>query len=231
MTLSFETPDGQRITPVIERLILSGFAGRSTEDVEHHIAEMARQGVPRPPQIPMFWPVLPHLLTQGHEVSVYGDETTPEVEYVLFTWRNDLYVTLGNDQCDIAVEAHGWSERSKNLCQKTLARHAWPVTDVLPHWDELELTLSCNGELLQKDMLSALIEPRTLLEKVSAADGLQNGGRMVFSGTIATKGQLPKPPYDVAMLIRDPVRDREIAHAFRVTALTALHAQPLGSPD
>ena len=105
------------------------------------------------------------------------------------------------------------------------------MTDVLPHWDELELTLSCNGELLQKDMLSALIEPRTLLEKVSAADGLQNGGRMVFSGTIATKGQLPKPPYDVAMLIRDPVRDREIAHAFRVTALTALHAQPLGSPD
>ena len=152
----------------------------------------------------MFWPVLPHLLTQGDEVAVYGHETTPEVEYVLFTWRDELYVTLGNDQCDIAVEAHGWSERSKNLCQKTVARQAWPVVDVLPHWDELELTLTCNGDLLQQDMLSALIEPHTLLEKVSAADGPQNGGRMVFSGTIATKGQLPNPPYDVAMRIAIP---------------------------
>jgi hypothetical protein len=231
MNLSFETPDGERTTPVIERLILSGFAGRSTEDVEHHIAEMARQGVPRPPQIPMFWPVLPHLLTQGKEVAVYGHETTPEVEYVLFTWRDELYVTLGNDQCDIGVEAHGWSERSKNLCQKTVARQAWPVADVLPHWDELELTLICNGELLQQDRLSALIAPHTLLEKVSAVDGPQNGRRMIFSGTIATKGQLPSPPYDVAMRLHDPVRGREIAHAFRVTALTALHGPASGSPD
>jgi len=230
MNLSFETPGGERITLVIERLLLSGFAGRSTEDVEHHIAEMARQGVPRPPQIPMFWPVLPHLLTQGDEVAVYGHETTPEVEYVLFTWRNELYVTLGNDQCDIEVEAHGWSERSKNLCQKTVARQAWRVADELAHWDELELTLTCNGELLQQDRLSALIRPETLLEKVSAADGPQNDGRMIFSGTIATQGRRPKPPYDVAMRLRDPVRGREIARGFRVTALTPLGPAP-GSPD
>lgn len=229
MILSFGTSRGERIAPEINRLILTGFAGRSTKDVEHHIEEMARQGVPRPPRIPMFWPVLPHLLTQGTEVAVYGQETTPEVEFVLFTWRRDIYVTLGNDQCDIEIEARGLSEKSKNLCQKTVARQAWPVADVLPHWDELELTLTCNGTLQQQDRLSALIRPHTLLEKVSAADGRQNEGRMIFSGTIASQGQLPPPPYDVAMSLRDPVRGQEIAHTFRITTLLALD-EP-GSPD
>lgn len=36
-----------------------------------------------------------------------GPKTTPEVEFVLFTWRRDIYVTLGNDQCDIEIEARG----------------------------------------------------------------------------------------------------------------------------
>lgn len=222
MRLIFETPGGGRINPEIDRLILSGFAGRHTPDVEHHIEEMAQQGVPRPARIPMFWPVLPHLLTQGQEVAVYGGETTPEVEYVLFDWKGTLYVTLGNDQCDIEVEAKLSGEKSKNLCPKTVAKIAWPLAEVLPHWDALELMLSCRGELLQRDKLAALIRPEILLEKIAAVDGPQSAGRMIFSGTIASIGQLPPPPYELSMRLRDPVLGREIAHEFNVTALLPL---------
>lgn len=222
MTLTFEVPGSAPVSPVIDRLILAGFAGRSASEVEHHVAEMARQGVPRPPRIPMFWPVLPHLLSQGHDVPVYGLETTPEVEYVLFTWRGERYVTLGNDQCDIEVEARLSAEKSKNLCYKTVAPVAWRMSEVLAHWDRLELELSCDGSLLQQDRLAALIRPETLLEKVAAVDGAHHEGRMIFSGTLATIGTRPPPPYDVAMRLADPVLGREITHRFRVSALLPL---------
>lgn len=222
MALSFLTSSHGRIEPAIRRLILTGFAGRSTADVEAHIEEMARQGVPRPPYFPMLWPVLPHLITQSDGISVYGTDTTPEVEYVLFAWQGRTYVTLGNDQCDIDVEARLSSEKSKNLCQKVVAREAWPINEVLAHWDELQLTLSCNGVVMQQDHLAALIRPEVLRAKVSAVDGDADDGRMIFSGTIATRGQLPKPPYNIAMRLADPRLGREIRHEFSVTALMPL---------
>lgn len=220
MALSFQIGEAEHIEPRINRLVLSGFAGRSTKEVEAHIEEMARQGVPRPASFPMFWPVLPHLLTQADSIAVYGPDTTPEVEYVLFSWQGVAYVTLGNDQCDVEVEAKLSSEKSKNLCQKIVAREAWRVSDVLAHWDEIGLSMSCNGTLMQQDRLSALIRPETLRDKVAAVDGSGDDGRMIFSGTIATQSSLPAPPYEVSMRLTDERLRREIRHDFRVTALT-----------
>jgi Protein of unknown function (DUF2848) len=219
MALSFVTGAHSRIEPDISRLILAGFAGRSARDVEAHIEEMARQGVARPPRFPALWPVLPHLITQGHGISVYGLDTTAEVEYVLFAWQGITYVTLGNDQCDIDVEAKLSAEKSKNLCQKVIAHEAWPITEVLAHWDELQLTLSCEGKVMQQDRLAALLRPEVLRDKVAALDGDRDEGRMIFSGTIATRAVFPKPPYDITMRLTDPRLGREIRHDFRVTAL------------
>ncbi|CAN5182926.1 hypothetical protein BH10PSE7_BH10PSE7_12020 [soil metagenome] len=218
MTLSFIV-DNERIEPHIDRLVLAGFAGRSSAEVAAHIKEMARQGVPPPRVTPLFWPVVPHLLTQGDAIAVYGPDTTPEVEFVLFTWRGVRYVTVGNDQCDIAVERDLSAEKSKNLCQKVLAREAWRVDDVLPHWDALELTLACNGTVMQHDRLAALLRPETLHDKVAAIDGSQSNGRMIFSGTIATRGTYPPKSYGITMRLTDPARAREIRHDFTVTAL------------
>jgi hypothetical protein len=219
MALSFLTGARRAIKPNIGRLILAGFAGRSAEEVEAHIEEMAGQGVPRPPHFPMFWPVLPHLLTQAQSILVYGVDTVPEVEYVLFTWQGVTYVTLGNDQCDIEVEARLSAEKSKNLCQKIVAGAAWPISEVLAHWDELQLTLCCEGTVMQHGHLALLIRPEVLGEKVSAFDGGNNDGRMIFSGTIATRSPHPKPPYEVTMRLTDPQLGREIRHDFRLTAL------------
>ena len=219
MVLSFRIGKTERIEPRINRLILTGFAGRSTKEVEVHIDEMARQGVPRPPSFPMFWPVLPHLLTQDESIAVYGRDTTPEVEYVLFGWQGIAYVTLGNDQCDIEVEAKLSSEKSKNLCQKVIAREAWRLSEVLAHWDEMQLALSCNGMLMQQDRLSALIHPEILRDKVAAIDPCGDNGRMIFSGTITMQAPLPAPPYEVSMQLTDARLNREIRHDFQVTAL------------
>lgn len=219
MTLSFLDDADEPVDPVIDRLILAGFAGRSSIEVEAHIEEMARQGVPRPPFAPMFWPVLPHLVTQSSSIWVYGPDTVPEVEYVLFAWKGVPYVTVGNDQCDIEVERKLSGEKSKNLCPKIVATRAWRIDDILPHWDELQLTLSCNNTVMQKDRLSVLLRPETLEEKVAALDNGKREGRMLFSGTIAAYGSYPEAPYQIAMQLSDPYRGREIRHEFTVSAL------------
>jgi hypothetical protein len=221
MKLSFLTDTGERIDPDIDRLILAGFAGRSSVEVEAHIEEMAGQGVPRPPFSPMFWPVVPHLITQAANICVYGPDTAPEVEYVLFGWQGSLYVTVGNDQCDIEVERELSSEKSKNLCPKVVATRLWRVDDVMPHWDELRLILSCNGTVMQEDRLAVLLRPETLMEKIAALDGGGENGRMIFSGTIGSHGSYPAAPYAITMRLSDPKFRREIRHDFTVTALSS----------
>lgn len=222
MKLSFLTDADEPVDPVIDRVILAGFAGRSSVEVEAHIEEMGRQGVSQPLAIPMFWPVLPHLVTQSSSICVYGPDTIPEVEYVLFTWNGCSYVTVGNDQCDIEVERKLSGEKSKNLCPKVVATRAWRIDDLVPHWDELQLKLSCNNVVMQDDRVSTLLRPEILEEKVAALDGEKKNSRMIFSDTIATLGSYPEMPYQITMQLSDPRRMLEIRHQFTVTALRTL---------
>jgi hypothetical protein len=202
--------------------VLAGFAGRQPADVEAHIAEMALHGVRGPAVVPSFWPVMPHLVTQAEAVEVFGTDTTPEVEYVLFTWRGTTYVTVGNDQCDLAIERDVGPAKSKNLCQKIVAREAWRLDEVLPHWDDLVLTLACNGTVMQHGRLAGLLRPEVLLEKLAHATDADHEGRMVFSGTIATSGTYPAGPYRVDMSLADPVSGRRIGHRITVAMLMPL---------
>ncbi|RUX85921.1 DUF2848 domain-containing protein, partial [Mesorhizobium sp. M7D.F.Ca.US.004.01.2.1] len=129
--------ESRPLTVRIATLLLAGFAGRDVAATERHIADMEKVGVPRPARFPAIYPVIPALLSQADRHEVYGTDTTPEVEFVLFGHEGEVFVTVGNDQCDTAVEAAGMAEKSKNLCQKVVARHAWPLSSVTDHWDRL----------------------------------------------------------------------------------------------
>ncbi|MDQ3560202.1 MAG: DUF2848 family protein [Pseudomonadota bacterium] len=223
MNLRFRVDGEGLIEPAIRRLVLAGFAGREPRDVEAHIEEMARHGVKRPTFVPSLWPVMPHLLTQAASIEVFGADTAPEVEYVLFTWRGETYVTVGNDQCDIAVERDLGADKSKNLCQKVVALDAWGLEDVRPHWDELVLTLACNGSVMQEGKLAGLLRPDVLLDVLARLTDFDHEARMVFSGTIATNGAYPPGPYRLDFALTDPVRERSIAHTVTVEMLQSLH--------
>jgi hypothetical protein len=225
--LSFDIDDGSRVAPVIRRLVLAGYAGRGREHVEAHIEEMARQGVRRPGSVPTLWPVLPHLLTQAPMIEVYGTDTVPEVEYVLFTSGGHTYVTVGNDQCDVAVERDGSPEKSKNLCPKVVARTAWRLDEVLSHWDDLILSLACEYRVMQQGRLADLLRPGDLLTKVAESAGADREGRMVFSGTIVTQGIYPAGPYRLDLALDDPVAGRSISHSVTVSMLAPLKRQTL----
>ena len=222
--LSFACGPGASVDPVIRELVFIGFGGRDQRSVEAHIAEMARAGVKAPSQTPCLYPVAPHLLTQAPRMTVFGHDTVPEVEFVLFTWQGRDYVTLGNDQSDIEVERLLSAEKAKNLCPKAVARDAWPLPDCLDIWDRLRLRLICNGTIMQEDGVDGLMRPEGLLDLVAAATQRPAEGRMIFSGTVASPNSFPAGPHDIDIRLEDPIGGRMIRHAFRIEMLSPLSA-------
>lgn len=212
--LKFQTPAGDVLSIAAEQMLLAGYAGRNRADVEAHVLEMRRLGVPVPAELPVFYRAMPCLLTQVGSVDVVGLDTRPEVEFVLFAWNGRRYVTVGNDQFDLAVERHGWGEKSKNLCQKIVAGTAWPVDEVMPHWDRLVLELCCNDELLQQGCLDMLLEPHRLLERAGCQASFDTGGILLFSGTIPALRAPGADMRNFCMKLRDPVLGREIVAQF-----------------
>ena len=130
--ISFHHDNG-RVDVAVSELILIGFGGRDPVHVRAHIAEMAKLEVKPPPNTPCFYPVKPAILTQCDEITVYGDHTVSEVEFVLFASGGQQFVTVGNDQFDLEVERMISAEKSKNLCMKSLAKEAWSISGVLDH--------------------------------------------------------------------------------------------------
>lgn len=215
-TLKFTTPAEEQITLTIDQVLLAGYAGREPADVEAHAAEMLKLSVPVPHRFPVFYRVMPCLLTQSGTVDVVGSDTYPEVEYVLFSWKGRRYVTVGNDQFDLVVERHGWWERSKNLCQKIVADMAWPLAEVSSHWDELVLELWANEQLLQRGSVKKLLKPEGLLDLAWRGEEIEEESNLLFSGTIATLQNAEVGSRQYCMKLRDPVLSREIVSHFKV---------------
>ena len=215
--------DSGRVELSINELVLVGFGGRNSAHVEAHIAELALQGMKPPPKTPCLDQVNPALLTQHGEIFVYGDDTVPEVEFVLFASGGQQFVTVGNDQCDLEVESVLSAEKGKNICMKSLAQEAWMLNNVADHWDDLELQLLCNGVMLQKGSVSELLLPKSLFDLVAQDLGANHNGRVFFSGTIPLLAKIPPAPYDLAISLSDSKHGRTIRHTFSVQRLGPLH--------
>src|SRR3546814_18603937 len=124
-------------------------------------------------------------------------------------------VTVGSDHTDRKVETQS-VVLSKNLCPKPVARTAWPLTQVLPHWDRLVLMATCDGETLQEGALSAILKPQDLQAFVDAHDGDDAEGRLIFSGTVPTIGQPPQEGGTTELPLSKPVLNHRLLHRYPV---------------
>jgi Protein of unknown function (DUF2848) len=217
--LSFDCGSGPILEPRLRELVFVGFGGRHQPEVDAHVAELSRAGIKAPRHTPCLYPVAPHLLTQATRMTVFGHETMPEVEFALFTWQGRDYVTVGNDQGDVEIERLVSAEKAKNLCPKVVANTAWALTDCLDVWDRLRLRLTCNGIVMQEGGVDLLMRPEALLAFVASATKRSGDGRMIFSGTIASRAAYPAGPHDIEICLEDPMRGRAIRHSFRIEML------------
>jgi len=202
-----------------DALVIAGWTGRDAAQVELHIAELERIGVARPSTVPAFYRVGHSLLTSDARIQVVGDDSSGEVEFVLFG-SSELLVGVGSDHTDRKLETVGVVQ-SKQLCPKPVATDVWRFADVEAHWDRLELHsfATRNGErrLYQAGSVSRMLHPRELLHRF-AADGALAPGSVVFCGTLPVEGEISASDrFEIEL--RDPVLGRSIKHQYRIEAL------------
>ena len=154
--LEFTLINNKKLKLFPTRAAAAGFTGRNRNAVRAHIAELEEQGIPAPQDFPIVFPILPQLLCQETNIQVVGSHTTPEVEPVILFNDNEVYLTVGSDQTDRALEAVHMT-LSKNVCPKPIANSAWPLFEILPHWDSLLLEAETPEGVVQRGTLAELL--------------------------------------------------------------------------
>ena len=176
---------------------------------------MGTLGVKPPPHIPMLYPLIPTLVTNATDIGVIGTDSTPEIEVVLFRAGGVDYLTVGSDHTDRRIEAVS-ALQGKNSCPKIVATAAWPVGEVLDHWDSLILRSRCGDTLLQEGALAHVITYENLMTFVREQDGDVAEGRLVFSGTVPTQARPPQGDVTIDLELADPVLARSLTHSYNV---------------
>ncbi|WP_439596000.1 DUF2848 domain-containing protein [Falsiroseomonas sp.] len=209
-----------RIGVTLDGLVIAGWAGRDAAAVQHHIEELAAIGVPPPSSVPVYYRAAAANLTQAPRLEVLGPETSGEVEPVLVSLADGLWLGLGSDHTDRKAEAMGIA-LSKQLCGKPIGHGLWRFAEVEDHWDSLLIravaTIGGQEVLYQEGALSALRHPRDLLARRPGGAGLPPPSLM-FCGTLAAIGGI-RPASRFAMELHDPVRGRSLHHAYDVAEL------------
>ena len=169
-------------------MINAGFTGRDQAAVQHHLDELAAEGIPVPDKIPVLYPVIRHsLLLEPDTIDVYSDRTCAEVEYVLLTAGSDVYVGLGSDHTDRHLEETD-IPRAKQICPNIMTRTIWSLEELEGHWDSLQLRLvqTDNGSevLYQEGNLDLMMTPQALIDLVGSRLPGSMEGSVIFSGTI-----------------------------------------------
>lgn len=223
-TLSFkgETRGGERPLPaLIETLVIAGWTGRDAAAVEAHIAELERLGVKRPVTTPIFYRVAASLLTTAPLIEVAGPDSSGEVEPVVLSLGNGLWVGVGSDHTDRKAESAGIT-LAKQLCAKPISERLWPYAEVADHWDALVLrsyaTRAGRRTLYQEGPAAALRAPQELIAKYMNSQGNLPAGTAMFCGTLAVHGTI-EGAERLELELEDPVLQRRLRHDYRVRIL------------
>jgi hypothetical protein len=202
-------------------LVCGGWVGRDQKALQAHIDELAQLGVPGPRRIPIYMNLSTYLLTTDDEVTVVSDKSSGEVEYVLLCSGEETRVTVGSDHTDRDVETKS-IPGSKQMYAKCLAPECWPYPEIKDHWGKLILRCwagkGTERTLYQEALLSEILDPQELLQKMPGEGMDKKEGLVLFSGTIPTKGGLIFGD-SYGMELEDPVLKRTIKHSYRVKVL------------
>ena len=195
------------------QLVIAGWTGRDEVALKKHIMELAEIGVKPPKTTPIFYRVSASLLTLADSIQVSGLDTSGEVEFVLLSKKDGLWVTVGSDHTDRKAETIGVS-LSKQLCQKPIAKDAWRYDEVKPHWDKLVLRSWADDKLYQEGPVTAMRSPEDLMQRY----GKLPAGWAMFCGTLAARGGI-RPASVFRMELEDPVKKRSLRHEYRIDVL------------
>lgn len=209
------------IAAAIDTLVIAGWTGRDAHAIQHHIEELAAIGVPRPSTVPLFYRVAATQLTQATALQVLGPDSSGEVEPVIVSLADGLWLGIGSDHTDRKAESISVA-LSKQLCAKVIGTELWRLDEL--DWDRLVLRshAEIGGQrvLYQEGPLAGIRSPDDLVRRYTNADMLPPGTAM-FCGTLGAKGGI-RPGTRFEMEIEDPARRRSLRHAYSIEALPVI---------
>jgi hypothetical protein len=209
------------IEATIAALVIAGWTGRDPVAMEAHIVELEKLGVARPKSTPIFYRGAASLLTNAPAIDVVGDHSSGEVEPVIVSLPDGLWLGIGSDHTDRKIETIGITV-SKQMCAKPVGADVWPFDEVSDHWDQLLIRsfATKHGErrLYQEGPLLKMRHPKDLMALYRGAQATLPAGTAMFCGTLAVHGEIaPAERYDLE--IEDPVLHRKITHHYAVNVL------------
>jgi len=208
--------DGNLRSAEIRDLVIAGWTGRDAASVEHHIAELEAIGVARPRTVPCFYRVGANLLTTATHLDFTGHDSSGEVEFVLLSLPDGLFVGVGSDHTDRKVEAYGVTV-SKQMCPKPVSRQLWSFADVEDHWDNLILrswvTRDEKTELYQEGLVTRMLAPLDLIARYTGGESKLPIGTAMYCGTMPVLTQIGAAAH-FEMELEDPVLGRSLRHGY-----------------
>lgn len=222
MELTLCTAQGkEKIEFAVRHVFCAGYAGRNQAKVKEHIDELAKIGVPAPLRTPTVYPVSPYLFTNEKAVAVQGNQTSGEVEFVLFLKGDKIFVSVGSDQTDRDLETYN-IEKSKQMCIKPVGNVVWDYEEVKDHWDSLILrswiTDETGRRLYQEGAVTALLPVPDLIAVIRRETKASLDGAVIYSGTVPIQeGFVYAKKWDLEL--EDPVLGRKMTHGYEVTVL------------
>jgi hypothetical protein len=210
-----------QITVEPRTLIVAGWTGRDEAALNHHIEELAAIGVPRPSSVPVFYRNAVSNVVQTDRLEVLGPDTSGEVEPVIVTLSDGLWVGLGSDHTDRKAETMGIA-LSKQLCGKVMGSVLWRFDDISAHWDQIMIrahaVIGGARTLYQEGPLATMRHPDDLIARYGkplAPDTI------MFCGTLGAKGGI-RPASRFEMELDDPVLKRRMTHAYDIIELPVI---------
>ena len=204
------------------RLLIAGYTGRDQAAVAQHIAELREHGIPAPERTPALYALAPDRVTTADTISVVGDETSGEAEFVLVYAGGELYVGVGSDHTDRGLERLAVS-RSKQVCPKPLSARLWRWDDVRDGWDGCQLRSwlgEGDGTPYQQGSVTELMAPDAVLAMVRERVGDDLEGSVVYCGTLPLiSGEFRYERRFRAALV-DPARGRELTCVYTIDVVS-----------
>ncbi len=224
------------------------FSSRDTATMRQELDEMLSQdgqysGATK--TNPSIFRIARYLLTQEETFEVQGFLTGGEAEVVAIRCDDELFISVGSDQCDRELDPL-FPDKPKQMCPHPMATVAWPYAEVQDHWDQLqiysEVTVGPHAIPLQDSPLSTLVN----LDYLLAMHSVQTLANPMFLycgsaeplATAAQQAQALSLPESIihgtgdAFLARlhDPVLNRTIEHKFQAIPVGDDFAERCGRP-
>jgi len=222
--------DGEQRRVEPDVLIVVGYTGADSDTVRHHIDELAAEGIPPPPQVPMYWAKPASSMTQAPAIDVPSRATSGEIELAIVVDGADRLLAAGSDHTCREAEAID-IRLSKLICQTPISVDALRWDDVADRWDELMLASTIPDEagepvVYQSATAGVNRGPLELVERIPWGDD-RPASFVVLCGTVPVIGGI-RPAARFDGTVTDPRSGQRIELGYTVRSAPALAVGPLG---